>query len=184
MIVGKQRMIEPYIELYSGKSFYFLDPQWQDFDIKDIAHSLSLTCRFTGQCKRFYSVAEHSVGVSKLLDGTGYEMDGLLHDGGEAYLPDVASPVKQFLPDYNKIEDTIVNVLFDKYGLEYPFHPLVKKADREMLSTEAHYLLPSKGDTWGFWDNERPAIGEKPKFLSPKKAKQLFLDRYRELMYA
>lgn len=176
-----ETLIEPYIELYSGKNFYFLDPKFEDFDIVDIAHALSLTCRFSGQCKKFLSVAEHSVMVSNMLEGTGFELEGLLHDAGEAYLPDVASPVKQFLPDYNKIEDTITSKLFEKYGLQYPLRPKVKFADIWSLSTEAFYLLPSRGDTWGMWANGRPPIMEEPACWGFEQAKEEFLKRFYQL---
>jgi len=177
--------MSPYIELISGKKFYFLNPEEDDFVIEDIAHALANTCRFTGHCNRFYSVAEHSVYVSNLLQGTGLELDGLLHDAAEAYLPDVASPVKQYLPDYNKLEDRLISIIFKKYNLEYPFHPAIKHCDLVMLSTEAHYLIPSKGTSWDLWDfRERPAItsGIKPRYASPSKAKKMFLDCFYKLM--
>ena len=53
-----------WIETYSGKRFYILDPRPQDVDIVDIAHALSLLTRFTGHTREFYSVAQHSVLVS------------------------------------------------------------------------------------------------------------------------
>lgn len=175
----------PYIELISGKKFYFLNPQEEDFVIEDIAHALSNTCRYTGHCSRFYSVAEHSVLVSRLLQTTGLELDGLLHDSAEAYLPDVASPVKQYLPDYNKLEDSLMLVIAKRFGIEYPLHPAVKHCDRVMLSTEAHYLIPSQGKTWDMWGwpESRPKIeaGIRPSCVEPKVAKTLFLDRFYEL---
>jgi hypothetical protein len=140
-----------YIETASGKLFYFLDPQPDMLDIKDIAHALSMNCRYTGQCSKFYSVAEHSYLVSLLLEGTGYELDGLLHDASEAYIADIASPVKGFLESYKDMEDRIQGAIFNKYSLEYPLHPAVKHCDTVMLSTEAHYLIPSRGDVWGMW---------------------------------
>ena len=52
------------IQTFTGKKFDPLNPNLNDFCIEDIAHSLSLQCRFTGHCRVFYSVAEHSVHVS------------------------------------------------------------------------------------------------------------------------
>jgi uncharacterized protein len=176
----------PYIELISGKHFYFLEPKESDFVIEDIAHALSNTCRYTGHCNKFYSVAEHSVHVSNLLAGTAYELAGLLHDAAESYLPDVASPIKQFLPDYNALEEKLISAIFKKFNLEYPFHPAVKHCDLVMLSTEAHWLIPSRGDSWDLWDyRKRPpvAAGIKPSCVEPKVAKTLFLDRFYELTH-
>ena len=174
----------PYIELISGKLFYFLDAKETDFVIQDIAHALSNTCRYTGHCSKFYSVAEHSVLVSKLLSGTEFELAGLLHDAAEAYLPDVASPIKQYLPDYNALEDKLMATISSKWGFEYPLHPAVKHCDLVMLSTEAHYLIPSKGNSWDLWEyRKRPHVddGIKPSCVEPRVAKSLFLDRFYEL---
>src|SRR4051812_23383484 len=112
MIAGRHLMIiEPYIETVSGKKIYFNEPTEDMFDIKDIAHALSMNCRYTGHCSRFYSVAEHSVHVSNLLKGTSLELAGLLHDASEAYITDIASPIKQFLPDYLMMEDKLMAVI-------------------------------------------------------------------------
>lgn len=177
--------MKPYIELVSGQNFYFLEPHPDDFVIEDIAHALSNTCRFTGHSSRFYSVAEHSVHVSNLLSGTGFELAGLLHDAAEAYLPDVASPIKQFLPDYNRLENSLMEVIAYKYDFEYPLHPAVKHCDRVMLSTEAHYLLTSQGNNWDMWGwpDKRPLVhaGIKPSCVVPQVAKTLFLERFYEL---
>ena len=78
---------------YTGKEFYPLDPNPADIDIKDIAHALSNCCRFAGHIKSFYSVAQHSVIVSELCEPEN-ALAGLLHDASEAYLSDIARPVK------------------------------------------------------------------------------------------
>lgn len=179
--------MDDYIETYSGIKFEFLDPKPEQFNIVDIAHSLSMNCRFTGHCRMFYSVAEHSWNAARMLFGLPKEIQlaALLHDASEAYITDIASPVKQHLPDYINIEHNIERALFDKYGLEYPMHPAIKVADRAMLSTEAHYLLLSKGNDWtGVWGvHGRPKVDHtyKPIGMEPKQARSLFLEKYNEL---
>lgn len=178
--------MENYIETYTGILFNFLDPPEEQFNIVDIAHALSMTCRYTGHCQKFYSVAEHSWHMARMLGGCSKEIQlaALLHDGGEAYLPDVASPVKQHLPDYNAMEDKILSALFNKYHLEYPMHQAVKAADRAMLSIEATHLLKSQGNDWEMWKTSvRPVIDEayKPIGMDPKQAKSVFLEKFVEL---
>ena len=56
------------ITTHSGVRFWPLLPNPDDILIEDIAHSLSLQCRFAGHSRVFYSVAEHSVRVSQLSD--------------------------------------------------------------------------------------------------------------------
>lgn len=177
----------PWIETVTGKKFPFLNPQPEDIDIKDIAHALSMNCRFVGQCREFYSVAEHSWNVARMLEGFPKEVQiaGLLHDASEAYITDVASPVKQYLPEYNKLEDIIMAAIAKKYGFEYELHPAVKIADRHALSTEAHYLLPSQGNDWNMWGwpAERPRVDHsyRPLGMDHRRAKNLFLDKFHEL---
>jgi len=178
--------MESYVETVSGKAFYFLNPQPEDFDIQDIAHALSMNCRYTGHCKSFYSVAEHSWNASRFLHQEPREIQlaALLHDGSEAYITDIASPIKQHLPDYMKMEDNIMTALFKKYDLEYPLDSRVKYADLSMLSIEAHYLLTSRGDTWDMWKTrKRPPIDRtfRPLCMEPRRAKTLFLDKFYEL---
>jgi len=92
---------EVWIATYTGGRFYPLDPRPEDVCIADIAHSLSQICRFNGQTLQFYSVAQHSVLVSKLLGQGGpspiHEFMGLKHDAAEAYLCDLVRPIKREL---------------------------------------------------------------------------------------
>ena len=91
-----------WIQTYTGKKFWPLDPRPEDVDIVDIAHALSMQCRFGGHCLRFYSTAEHSVYVSHHCGSAA--LIGLLHDGSEAYLLDMLAPIKEYMPDYKAAE--------------------------------------------------------------------------------
>lgn len=178
--------IDPWIETVSGIQFEFLNPKPDMISINDIANALGNACRYTGQIKPFYSVAEHAVAVSYLVPQH-LALEGLMHDASEAYIADVASPVKQFLSNYKEMEDVIMHAVAKKYGFNYPLSKEVKYADLCMLSTEAYDLLPSKGKTWNMWDHiKRPAYTEgKPALcLPPEEAKQLFLKRFEELYNA
>lgn len=78
------------IQTYTGRKFWPLDPRPEDVCIEDIAHALSLKCRFGGHCKRFYSVAQHGALVCNTLNVNGGRrspvllMQGLMHDAAEA----------------------------------------------------------------------------------------------------
>jgi uncharacterized protein len=85
-----------WIQTVTGKQFWPMDAQPEEVDIEDIAHALSLPCRFNGHCKQFYSVAEHSIHVSRVVSNENAAR-GLLHDAAEAYLSYIPQPVKREL---------------------------------------------------------------------------------------
>jgi hypothetical protein len=150
--------LECWIGTYTGKHFHPFRPRAGDIDLKDIAHGLALSkwaCRFRGQCKHHYTVAQHSVEVSKVIRSNGGSeraaLAGLLHDASEAYLPDLAAPIKEWLPDYRELESTIqtaIEVYFLGSELDPDERKTVKEADMIMLATEAYSLMPAPTD-WG-----------------------------------
>lgn len=170
--------LAPYIETYTGRNFYFLEPSAEQIDIRDIAHALANTCRYNGHCNKFYSVAEHSVFVSYLATDA---LTGLLHDSAEAYICDIPSPIKRYLGEYKKMEDRIMDAIASKFGFDYPFSEDIKDCDAVQLKTEAKYLLRSRGDPWAYMYATKRAHGIRPECWSPETAEQRFLDRYEEV---
>jgi hypothetical protein len=131
---------------YTGVQFFPLAPRYADINILDIAHALSMKCRYTGHCSEFYSVATHSLFVSHILELWGAspvkQLCGLLHDASEAYLPDVATPVKDCLGGFREIEDRVQEQVALAFDLPGSFHPVVKEADLEAYRFESLRLLP------------------------------------------
>ena len=134
---------ENFITTYTGRQFHYLEPVVDEIDIVDIAHSLSLKCRFAGHCRVFYSVAEHSIRVAKILPDE-LKLSGLLHDAAEAYLPDIARPQKIKF-GIKILEDKIMEVIYTKYGTISS--PNIKEADDILLATEARDLMKNT-DGW------------------------------------
>jgi len=118
-----------------------LKPDPATIKINDIAHALSHQCRFSGHTDTFYSVAQHSIMVSQMLDGTGFELHGLLHDAAEAYLIDIPSPVKDFIPGFKTIEENLMRVISVRFNLVFPFDARVKQADIAALEFEYENLF-------------------------------------------
>ncbi len=173
--------MQPTILTRSGNLFNFLHPEFSDFDIKDIAHALSHICRFTGHTKRFYSVAQHSVAVSHLVPPK-LAMQGLLHDAAEAFIGDVAKPLKMLLPDYAVIERVVETEVLSRFGLDVDLDPKVKQADYLQLRIEMRDLMPARagymGETLlGLAFCEYPKI----QLLSANDARHLFTKRFIEL---
>jgi hypothetical protein len=136
-----------WIQTFTGRKFHSLGPTPEQFHVEDIAHSLSLLCRFNGHCLTFYSVAEHSVRVARILP-PGLALWGLLHDAGEAYLTDLPRPVKQSLPQFSELEDRVLRQVAVRFGLSWPMPPEVKLADTRLLATEARDLMAPWPDDW------------------------------------
>lgn len=166
-----------WIQTYTGQKFYPLDPNPENIVIEDIAHSLSLLCRFNGHCREFYSVAEHSVRVSQLVPDE-LSLWGLLHDAAEAYVSDMPKPVKIQIPDFSEHEEKLLKVIANRFDLSYPMPLEIKEADEIMLATEKRDLMDTAPESWGL--RYKPHL-DPIEVLSPSEAKQHFLERFQEL---
>ena len=148
---GLVRVAQPgWIQTYNGRVFFPTRPRAEDVPLTDIAHALSLVCRFSGHCRRFYSVAEHSVWVSRMVPAP-VALWGLLHDAAEAYLADVARPVKPLLTGFDEVEERLLRVIAQGFGLEpeAAIPDAVKHADLRMLETERQQLMAPGCYEWG-----------------------------------
>lgn len=164
---------------YSGGVFWLLDPRPEEVNIYDIAHCLSMLCRYNGHINEFYSVAQHSVLVSENCEPTDAPY-GLLHDSTETYAGDVISPLKKYLPGYRVIEDNIMKAICSKFKIRLTpaRKQRVKHWDNVLLATEVRDLVPHKYLNW------RMAVEPLPDIIqpwSPKVAEQKFLQRFEEL---
>jgi len=145
-----------WIETYKGMKFYPLDPRPEDVTVEDIAHGLANTCRYSGQCKFFFSVAQHSLNcaayIKRLGLGERWQLLALLHDAAEAYISDMPKPIKPFLPQFKDVEDNIMAMVYHALNIRPPNsieRGMVKQADLVMLATEARRLMLCDG--WGDW---------------------------------
>ena len=163
----------------TGHYFDFNDPESSEFDIHDVAHALSNLCRFTGHCREFYSVAQHSLWVSHLVPPED-ALAGLLHDAAEAFLGDVAKPLKILLPDYRAIEKRVEAVVFARFGLPAALPASVKHADLVMLRTEQRDLMGADEHRWQSTAGVEPMHSRIYPF-PPVAARQAFLKRFDEL---
>lgn len=165
------------ISTYDGDFFDFENPASFDFKIETIAHALSNICRYGGHSNRFYSVAEHSVLVSRVVP-LELAMVGLLHDASEAFVGDMPSPLKAMCPEYRAIEDRVQEAIAARYNLQYPFPLEIKFADKSVYKAERLQITNVADEVW---HTDIPAADVIVTGLNPKKACALFMARYREL---
>jgi uncharacterized protein len=166
----------PTITLRSGAVFDFLDPSASQFTIDDIAHGLANICRYAGQCSDFYSVAEHCLLVSRVVEPR-IALEALLHDAAEAFLGDVTRPLKQLLPEYKCIEERVQQAIFDRFEANLAATTSIKSADIAVLAAEQAQIMPLGTDAWAAEANVTPAPVV-VMFLSPSEAKKAFLDAF------
>ena len=180
-----------WMQTYTGKKFYINDPKPEDIDIRDIAHALSLTCRFSGHCNSFYSVAEHSVRMVNYV----YKLDGyqvknaltqkdlrgkfaLLHDAAKAYMTDMPKPIKWMMPEYAKLEKVLLNTILAKFGLDRHKNEKewddVMLADVKILATEKKSIMSPEPDNWNL--PEDPYDDIIIPLTTPQDAERAFLE--------
>jgi len=175
----KYRTGEPWIQTYTGRRFTPTNPVVDAIVIEDIAHPLSMQCRFSGHVQQFYSVAQHSVLVSYICDIQD-ALWGLLHDASEAYLVDIPRPIKQSgkFNNYLEFEKVMQDAVCERFGLSKEMPKSVKMADDMLLMTEARDLMSPLHTGW-----TKPCepIPFKIMPMTQKEAKEIFLKRFAEL---
>jgi hypothetical protein len=159
---------DAWILTVTGRRVWPLDPRPEDICIEDIAHALALTCRFTGHCRDFYSVAQHSALCADYVRARGgsaaLQLAALLHDASEAYLPDVSRPIKGRLwvttdvhgPGFMTFRDAegiLMSVIAEALALDLddttPLSvSLLKQADNALLMAEKRDLMPEGEHEW------------------------------------
>lgn len=158
-----------------------LNPDPADIRLEDIAHSLSMQCRFGGYTSRHYSVAEHSVYVARQValrvlpepdDRWSWTRDkgarrivrqAVLHDATEAYMLDIPLPIKRAIPEYKALEEKLWATIARVFDVDVEMHPFIKEADRRMCSTEKLLLLSKHQTEWEWGEFLRlnpPYVGD------------------------
>lgn len=124
----------------TGQYVDLLNPKPETIKVRDIAHHLSLTYRFNGATVYGYSVAQHSIYVSKIVDPE-FAFVALLHDATEAYLGDMVSPLKRCLDEYRTIEKNMWRVMAKLFDVPYGLPNEVRVADLQAYMKERICLI-------------------------------------------
>lgn len=176
---------------YTGKGIDLsAEPRRAKIDPLDIAHALSQQCRFAGHTLSFYSVAEHSVRVSRLFYGEGKRdkelaLIALLHDAVEAYLQDIIRPLRVQLTEYADLERKWALRIGSRFGLGDQLADLpqeVMDADLILLATECRDLIRVPKDRQV--DLPEPMLERIVRTLTPARARDAFMHRWDELSFS
>lgn len=162
-----------WIETFTGRRFWPLEPRADEIQLVDICHALSLVCRYTGHCKQFWSVGAHTLLVHDLIEemDSEYGLEALLHDASEAYLADITRPVKKNLKEYKSYERRLELVIAERFGIVYPYPSEVKEADEIALAIEVTNLFESRGRDWGMPIEELAQGRKLPDYGDPDKVR-------------
>jgi 5'-deoxynucleotidase YfbR-like HD superfamily hydrolase len=198
----RRRLTDPIIATISGHLVEVLNPDEDSIHIHDIAHALSMTCRWVGHVREFYSVADHSLRVSELAledaaaaglgpaDCVHAALHGLMHDAAETYTGDLASPVKDRAlilgadgepVAFRVAEERIQEQIRAALGLRKPTPiaaQLVHEADRRLLVTEDRDL---RGGPTFDWDGFPEPLEWRIRPIDQASAKLRFLARWEAL---
>lgn len=167
----------PWAQTFTGLKIHPRDPSPDEITLEDIARGLANTCRFSGQCRRFYSVAQHSVLVSHLVPQE-HAMQGLMHDAAEAYIGDITRPIKMIVPVFSTLEDRVLGAIAAKFGFDRILHPEVHRADSVALATETVALGMDTTD----WDLPEPPAPIDLVPVGPRAARRIFMRRFARLV--
>ncbi|MBE2320808.1 HD family hydrolase [Solirubrobacter sp. CPCC 204708] len=172
----------PYLQTVSGRFVNPFDPDPEQLDPHDIARALANVCRFGGHCRPFYSVAQHSVIVSELVEARGGDVEdvfaALMHDASEAYLGDMPHPIKHRSPlgaAFKEAEGHLEGVLRERFAIKSDV-PDIKRVDRALLATERRTL---SGESWDWPELEGvEALDLELVAWPPDEAERAFLARF------
>lgn len=172
---------DPWLQTWTGRAFYPLTPRTADIDVRDIAHALSLLCRYGGHTRRHLSVAEHCVLMSWAVAPEN-ALWALLHDATEAYLGDVVGPVKVYLPQYRIMESRLMEVICRRFDLPVDEPRQVREADTRIRLDERAALMALAPMPWPGVDGLEP-LGVTVVGWSAEAAETAFLARFNELTF-
>jgi len=177
------------IQTYTGGKFDFDDLESNEINIEDIAHSLSMLCRYNGHTKMFYSVAEHSLLIAEVVSDKA-KLFALLHDAAEVYISDISRPLKKFLSyqgtSIKDFESQVLKVILKRFDIDLYQIPTtirneVNEADNRILVNERGILNRCNDESiWESWIKDiKPLTNivircEPPFLVEPE-----FLKKYR-----
>jgi hypothetical protein len=110
------------------------------------------------------------------------QLEVLLHDCGEAYLPDIARPIKHYFPEAVRMEHAVHEMVRRWVGFD-ALTPcptaIIKEMDSRIIRDERAQLMYQSGNVW-LVDVFEP-LGITIEGWAPQEAKQKFLAYYQML---
>jgi len=174
LLADVARARQAMIQLADGSMFAPLAPDPEHMSPEAIACGLANACRFGGQMRRYYSVAQHSVLVAALAPkDLEVQKYALLHDAEEAFgLPDLPTPMKPFFPQFVAAQGKIGRMVLDRYQVDPELKRIVKPFDTLALAIEKRDLKEASNGY--LHDLPVPPDHVRIRPLTPRPAERLF----------
>jgi hypothetical protein len=166
-----------WMQTFTGRAFWPLDPRPDEVEIADIAHALAHQCRYAGHCRRFYWVAEHSVLLARAV-APEHRLWALLHDAAEAYLVDLPRPVKRQVIGYATAEAAVMLAICARFNLPAEMPLEVHEADGRMLHDESAQNMAAPPIPWNM---PGMPLGVTLEFWPPARAEVEFMTLFDRL---
>lgn len=116
--------------------------------LEDISSGLAKCCRWAGQIRQFYSVAQHSCILFKMVPDH-LKALALFHDAPEAYFGDHTKPYKLLLgPIADEIEGRFRDVIWGMYGCDASLYPELKEYEKRLEGLERQFLKHGDDREW------------------------------------
>lgn len=196
---------EAWVATADGRALRLFDAQLRGTDMRDVARALSHLCRYTGDVRQFYSVAQHSLHVAEFLvpHGPKVALAGLLHDCAEAYMGDISYPVQVGLfgadagvkERYKRMQRSLEGAILrvtptgghrspSALGLtpDDLHAPVVAEADLRILLDERAVLKAPCERPWGVDEMGLTPLGMEIKPMLPEDAAAAWMNMYTRLM--
>jgi hypothetical protein len=179
-----------WVEVASGRLMYPFSPKPHMITLWDVAHHLSIIPRYNGATRRPYSVAEHCVLLADYGIRRGLSplkcLNLLLHDGAEAYLTDVMSPIKDSFRAFRAVEDRLLRMIHGTLGVPYlEDRSLITLLDKSIILDERAAMLPNhKPENHWHVEEAFEPLGVEVRGLPWDEAEGEFLLCFQELMDA
>jgi len=182
------------IRLRSGAYLDLSDPDCSVVQPIDIAAGLRQP-RYSAQTARYFSIAQHSVLVLRLVEAQARLAGGtrgiqlrrcaLMHDAAEAFIHDITRPLKILLPDYRAVEAALERRLAQRFDVEWTAgrREIVKAADITALAIEKRDLIGEQ-ERWPILrdaDPEAMAQHRIARAWHPDEAEERFLAEFHSL---
>ncbi|MEO1208369.1 MAG: hypothetical protein AAFX78_02405 [Cyanobacteria bacterium J06638_20] len=141
-----------WLETWSGQQFDPFSFTNEQINVLDVAHALSMICRFGGHTKRFYSVAEHAIILHDYAMqhnfGPRLAYEVLHHDDPEYVLGDKVRPLKGRMPEYERIERVVAMATAAHFHCRFPLPGELKFLDNHIIIDERAAVMNPSANEW------------------------------------